>query len=116
MHPANCPQDAFISLTSPLHLSPISLRSVHATERAGSCGGREYRAVIDALPYWRRTRPKDGERDRRLTLVYQNCMALGAWRETEEAYCVWGSETAAVTEITVPAEEEDKGKKGWLAP
>ena len=36
--------------------------------------------------------------------------------ETEEAYCVWGSETAAVTEITVPAKEEDKGKKGWLAP
>ena len=63
MHSANCPQDAFISLTSPLHLSPISLRSVRATERAGSCG-REYRAVIDALPYWRRTRPKDGERER----------------------------------------------------
>ena len=42
-------------------------------------------------------------------------MALGAWRETEEAYCVWGSETAATTEITVPAKEEDKGKKGWMA-
>ena len=54
-----------------------------------------------------------------LTLVYQNCMALEHGErggETEEAYCVWGSETAALTEITVPAKEEDRGKKGWLAP